>query len=1239
MDDAHQGPTWTEAERLAALERYAVVGTLPEQSFDNLTRLASSLLEAPIAAVNLIDADRQWFKAEIGLGVREMPLDGAICAKLLLSQGELVIPDLLEDPRFACNPLVTSGPGLRFYAGELLRTAEGLPLGTLCVLDTKPRPQGLTEGQRFALRTLAEQVMSQLELRRAVAERDKALAEQRSAAIRKRQIIDSPTDFAIIATDLDGRVTRWNTGAENVLGWTEAEMLGQTAERFFTPEDRARGRMKVEMRAALETGRANDERWHLRKDDQRFWASGAMTPLRNEAGEPVGFVKVLRDRSEQHEAGAALDALAERHRLAQRATNDAIWDWDQRSNGVSWNEALETAYGWRPEQVEPTGDWWIAQIHPEDRARIHDAIHAVIDGTGEHWTGEYRFRRADGSYADVLDRGYVIRGQDGQAIRMIGAMLDLTERKQAEKALQVSEAQLSAIFSEAAVGLSEIGLDGRFLRVNDELCRIVGRLKAEVLGRTVAELTAETSVALTAQAFTKVIATGERASLEKQYQRPDGSLVWASSTLTRLADEQGQPRAVLAVTVDLTARRDAEEAVRISEERFRTILETVEAAFAIVEVKFDADDRPVDYRFVEANAAFERQSGVDLRGKWVTEFAPNLEPFWFETYGRVAKTREPLSFESYANTFERWFDVRAVPVGDPADRQIAIIFGDVTERRAAEERLRASEALAQENVQRVQLALAAGAIIGTWNWDLPTDRFTVDEGFARAFGLDLALGLEGLSLEQVVANVHPDDKPGLAAAINDVVARGGPFAHQYRVRRADGKYYWIEANGRVEHAPDGTPLSFPGVLLDVEERRALEAERDRATAELRALTETLEQRVAERSAELLRAEEQLRQAQKMEAVGQLTGGLAHDFNNLLTGITGALELLGTRITQGRLKDLERYVAAADGAAKRAAALTHRLLAFSRQQTLDPRPTDVNRLVAGMEELVRRTIGPAVTLEVVGAAGLWPTLVDPHQLENALLNLAINARDAMPEGGRLTVETANTWLDSRVAKERDMIPGQYVTVSVTDTGTGMTPEVIARAFDPFFTTKPLGQGTGLGLSMIYGFTRQSGGQVRIYSEVGQGTTMRLYLPRHIGAAEVAEDMPTLAEAPEAVAGQTVLVVDDEPTIRMLIMEVLEDLGYAAVEASDGVSGLGILRSDARIDLLVSDVGLPNGMNGRQLADAARTTRPDLKVLFITGYAENAVVGNGHLEPGMHVMTKPFAMEALASRIKELIGGSS
>ncbi len=386
------------------------------------------------------------------------------------------------------------------------------------------------------------------------------------------------------------------------------------------------------------------------------------------------------------------------------------------------------------------------------------------------------------------------------------------------------------------------------------------------------------------------------------------------------------------------------------------------------------------------------------------------------------------------------------------------------------------------------------------------------------------------------------------------------------------------------------------------------------------------------------AEEQLRQAQKMEAVGQLTGGLAHDFNNLLTGIGGSLEMLQTRVAQGKVGTIDRYLGAALGACKRAAALTHRLLAFSRRQTLDPKSTDVNRLVADMAEMIRRTVGPTVQVEVVGAGGLWPTLIDPSQLENSLLNLCINARDAMPNGGRITIETGNVWLDERAAGERDLAPGQYVSLCVTDTGTGMTPEVMSRAFDPFFTTKPLGQGTGLGLSMVYGFARQSGGHVRIYTELGQGTTMCLYLPRNRTAPESSDaQQPVAPDAVSQGAGEVVLVVDDEPTIRMLVTEVLEDFGYASIEAADGPAGLKVLQSTTKIDLLITDVGLPGGINGRQVADAARSLRPDLKVLFITGYAENAVVGNGHLDPGMQVLTKPFAMETLAKRIKSMVKG--
>jgi PAS domain S-box-containing protein len=422
------------------------------------------------------------------------------------------------------------------------------------------------------------------------------------------------------------------------------------------------------------------------------------------------------------------------------------------------------------------------------------------------------------------------------------------------------------------------------------------------------------------------------------------------------------------------------------------------------------------------------------------------------------------------------------------------------------------------------------------------------------------------------------------------------------------------------------------------ERELLEARRaaDAAGNELRELNLTLESRIAEAVERRMQVEEALRQAHKMEAIGQLTGGIAHDFNNLLTGIIGSLDLLNIRASQGRLHDADRYIDAARGAARRAATLTHRLLAFARQQTLDPKPTNINCLVAGMEEMIRRTTGQAIEIEVVGAAGLWNTLVDPNQLENALLNLCINARDAMPDGGRLTIETGNKWLDGGAEHECDLPAGQYVALSVTDTGSGMPPEVARRAFDPFFTTKPAGKGTGLGLSMIHGFVRQSGGQVRIYSEVGQGTTVCLYLPRHDGNEEA--EAKALAETPAAPAtgsGETVLVVDDEPAVQMLVAEVLKELNYLAIEARDGADALQILQSDTRVDLLVTDVAMPGGMNGRQLVDAARELRPELRALFITGYAENALVGKKQLPPNMQVLTKPFTMEALAARVRDLL----
>lgn len=424
------------------------------------------------------------------------------------------------------------------------------------------------------------------------------------------------------------------------------------------------------------------------------------------------------------------------------------------------------------------------------------------------------------------------------------------------------------------------------------------------------------------------------------------------------------------------------------------------------------------------------------------------------------------------------------------------------------------------------------------------------------------------------------------------------------------------------------------------------AQADRLNHALRELNTTLEERVAERTRQLeaemaqrRQVEAALAQAQKMEALGHLTGGVAHDFNNLLTGVSGSLALMRRRIEQGRVGEIGRYIDTAVAAAERAAVLTHRLLAFSRRQPLEPKPVDLNRLVAGMTELLHRSLGETIELEGVLAPRLWCVEIDLGQMENALLNLAVNARDAMPEGGKLTIETRNTQLDEAYAKAfSEVRPGQYVELSVSDTGCGMPPDVAERVFEPFFTTKPVGQGTGLGLSQVYGFVKQSSGHVRVYSEVGQGTTIKIYLPRFHGE-DVPDEAPERQAALVGKAGETILVVEDESVVRAFSCEVLRDLGYQVLEAGDAETALRLLAQDQRVDLLFTDVVLPGGRTGRELADEAVRLRPGIKVLYTTGYARSAIVHHGRLDPGVRLLTKPFALEDLAIQVRGALDGSA
>jgi PAS domain S-box-containing protein len=529
----------------------------------------------------------------------------------------------------------------------------------------------------------------------------------------------------------------------------------------------------------------------------------------------------------------------------------------------------------------------------------------------------------------------------------------------------------------------------------------------------------------------------------------------------------------------------------------------------------------------------------------------------------------------------------------------AKITRDITEQHAAQLAARESERrfrLLVEGVTDYAIYMLSpeGRIT---NWNAGAERIkgytsseVVGEHFSRFYTQeDVDIGL-------------PDK--ALATAVRD----GRYEAEGWRCRK-DGTRFW--AGVIVDAISDnGQLIGFAKITRDLSERR-------------------------EAQIQLEHSRELLFQAQKMEAIGQLTGGIAHDFNNLLTGITGSLELLKARVAQGRIGDLDRFITAAQGAAVRAAALTHRLLAFARRQALDPKRVSANGLITDMLDLVQRTVGPEIRVATTLTSGLWPSLCDPHQLENAILNLCINARDAMPDGGQLMIETANVCIDDRGARERDMQAGQYIEICVTDTGMGMPPDVVERVFEPFFTTKPLGQGTGLGLSMIYGFVKQSGGQVRITSEPDVGTSVYIYLPRVAGPAEDGLTQVELAEPSRASAGETILIVDDEPTVRMLITEVLEGLGYAAIEAADANSGLKVLQSNVRIDLLITDIGLPGSLSGIQMAETARVDRPDLKVLFVTGYPPKMATDISRLETNTHMLMKPFTLETLSSRIEEIL----
>jgi PAS domain S-box-containing protein len=714
----------------------------------------------------------------------------------------------------------------------------------------------------------------------------------------------------------------------------------------------------------------------------------------------------------------------------------------------------------------------------------------------------------------------------------------------------------------------------------------------------------------------------DRMQGEEIFVHKDGHFYPVAFTASPVLNDDGDPIGTIIEVRDLTAEKAREAALRESESRFRNM----------------ADHAPVMMWVTDASGyctylnrvwyGFTGQTPAEAEGfGWLDATHPDDRPIAEAAFIAANRTQAPFRVEyrlRHASGAYRWaIDAASPRFGDNGEYlgYVGSVI-DIDERRTAEERLHRSE-------EQLRLATDAGEI-GLWDLDVDTDTLFWPARVKAMFGISPDTPC---SMADFYAGLHPDDHAPAAAAFAQALdpATRALYDVEYRtIGKEDGVIRWVAARGRGIFDDNGRCHRVIGTAVDITARK-------RTEQILKEINNTLELRVEQEVARRGEAEDALRQAQKMEAVGQLTGGIAHDFNNLLTVVTGNIDMAGRALEAAGVADA-RARRALDNAmkgAERAASLTQRLLAFSRRQPLAPKALDVDKLVSGMSDMLNRALGETVQLEVVTSPGLWRTEADPHQLESAILNLAVNARDAMADGGTLTIETANARLDEEYsAAHAEVAPGQYVVIAVSDTGQGMDRDTIARIFEPFFTTKEVGKGTGLGLSMVYGFVKQSGGHVKVYSEEGQGTTIKIYLPRLLSGET--EDAGQITAGLEVSPQQEcILVVEDDDDVRSYSVDCLRDLGYRVIEAHDGPAALRLLeRQGASVDLLFTDVVMP-GMSGKELADLARATHPQLRILYTSGYTRNAIVHGGRLDPGVEMVAKPFTVGALAQKIRDVL----
>jgi len=1007
------------------------------------------------------------------------------------------------------------------------------------------------------------------------------------------------------ALDAKWRFIAFNRSAEVIFGLSRADVIGkqiwEVSPGIVGTEFERRYRKVMSERTRQEF-----ESYSARRPD-RYHEIRAF-PF----GEGIGAA--FRDITDRQQAAQALRDREQELARVQRIGGMGGWESDLAAGLARRSREyiqLHGVPGGKPE----TSEQWLARIHPDDRAMVENELAEALASSQAEYKAEYRIvRPSDSEVRWMRSVAEIQRDREGRAVKMIGADLDVTDRKSAEQAARASEGRLRAITDALPVLISYVDTDWAFRFANKPYEIWFERPLTEIIGRRLEDLM-DADMFAARRPFVARALAGETVTYEADYVR-SGQTIQTEIVHVPHRDEGGRVVGMYSVVQDVTARRLAERVLAESEERFRSIANSAPVPMWVTRLGGRRE-------FV--NRAYQEFLGVSLDEAVIFDWRNALHPDDLARIFREQQVGEsslrPFALEARYRRGDglwRWLRSESQPRWGPSGEHIGFIgvAHDVTVSKEAEQKLtEINQTLETRIRERTQQLTATEGLIQTFfNHSSECHAVMIEEGegqFRYEEANPATLQLYGKTRGQVVGNTIEEIFGAAAAAeVGGYLTACLSGGHPYRYERTQGEAT-IEAVATPAPGEPGAPRRLIVSAHDVTERRRLE--------------------------------QQLRQSQKMEAVGQLTGGVAHDFNNLLTLVLGGLEGIGRQLAV--LPDpaiatrVERFRDMALQGAKRAAALTSRLLAFSRQQSLAPQSLDANELVAGLSELLRRTLGEAIVLETVLASGLWRTFADPNQLENALLNLALNARDAMPDGGKLAIETANVTLDKAyVTSLNDPVePGQYVMIAVADTGTGMDMPTRERAFDPFFTTKEVGKGTGLGLSQVYGFARQSAGHVKIYSEVGEGATVKIYLPRRTG--DLAEKAVSQApDVSQSIGSETILLVEDDEALRSYGIQILGELGYRVLEAESGAAALAVLDGDQQIDLLLTDVVMPGGVNGQQLADQAARRRPGLKVLFMTGYAPNAIVSHGRLDAQAPLIGKPFSFDELAAKVRETLKAS-